>query len=229
MLPAKEILRLYEGVVKLDTTAYGVEQARDINRLRKHLPDGVKVLDIGCGFGIPTTQAAQFFDVSACDVLAQERKEFVEMLMKMRGINFKWIEGKDLPYPDASFDGLLLYAVIEHVKDKETLLKECARLLKPNGKIFIFRAVNKRAFAERLARMLNLVSHGDEVVTESQLRSEFTNAGFRIDRLGYQGWLPENYLPRWPIYLINKVLIHTPILNMFSHDYWLVATKQSKE
>ena len=227
MITGKQVVCNYEGIVKLDATAYGVEQARDIKRLRKYLPEKAKVLDIGCGFGQPTEQAAQFFDVSACDIANNNYKEFYEMLLKMRGIDFKWIDGDKLPYPDASFDGLLLYAVIEHVKDKESLLRECARVLKPNGKIFIFRAVNKRAFAEHFARMLNLASHGDEVVTESQLRHVFTNSGFRIDELGYQGWLPESGLPRWPIYWINKVLVRIPLVNMFSHDYWLIATKSS--
>lgn len=228
MLDTKEILRLYEGVVKLDTTAYGMEQARDIKRLRKHLPDGARVLDVGCGFGIPTTQAAQFFNVCACDVPTNKCQAFNEMLMRMRGIDFKWLEGDGLPYADASFDGLLLYAVIEHVRDDEKgpLLRECARVLKPGGKIFIFRAVSRRAVAERLARLFGLVSHEGEVVTEPQLRNVFAESGFRIDKLGYQGWLPENYLPRLPIYLINKVLTHIPIVNLFSHDYWLIATKR---
>jgi len=230
MSVTKEVISRYEGVIKIDASAYGLEQERDIKRMRRHLPGQAKVLDIGCGFGLPTAQAAQFFDVSACDVINVHPsflydRDFTEMLMRMRGIDFTWINVNELPYPAASFDGILIYAVIEHIADKEPFLRECARVLKPGGKIFAFRAVNKRAFAEWFARRLGIATHGDDVVTEPMLRTAFSNTGFRIDEIGYQGWLPENGLPRWPIYLMNQVLTRIPLINIFSHDYWLIATK----
>lgn len=231
MKTTKEVIVRYEGIIKLDASAYGLEQAHDIAKMRRYLPEKAKVLDVGCGFGMPTTQAAQFFDMSACEIINDRPefasdKEFMEMLMRMRGIDFTWIGGNGLPYPDASFDGILIYAVIEHVVDKEPFLRECARVLKPGGKIFAFRAVNRRAFAEWLARKLALPTHGADVVTEPMLRTAFSHSGFRIDAMGYQGWLPESTLPRWPIYVMNQALTRIPFVNAFSHDYWLIATKE---
>ena len=226
MQTGRELLDNYESIVKLDLSAYGMEQAHDIGMMQCHLPAGAKVLDVGCGFGMPTAQAARFFEMSACDV-ASYQKDFVEMLMRMRGVEMKWIENSVLPYPNASFDGVLIYAVIEHVPDahKESFLRECARVLKPGGKIFAFRAVNKRAFAEWLARKIGLPTHGDEVVTEPMLRTVFANAGFGIDKFGCQGWLPENRLPKWTVFLFNKLLTRIPFVNKFSHDFWIVGTK----
>jgi ubiquinone/menaquinone biosynthesis C-methylase UbiE len=206
-------------------SAYGLEQALDIKKMRRHLPARAKILDIGCGFGMPTAQASRHFEMSACDIATHDQKGFIETIMRMRGIEFKWIEGGQLPFPDASFDGVLMYAVIEHVADKEPFLRECARVLKPGGKIFAFRAVNKRAFAEWLARKTGLPAHGNDVVTKPMLQAVFEKTGFRIDRLGFQGWLPENRLPKWPVFCVNQILSRLPFINAFSHDYWLIAEK----
>lgn len=122
----------------------------------RYIPRGAEVLDVGCGFGISTADAAKYFKMSGCDINSRGNPEFIEMLMRLRGIPFKWSEPGKLPHADASFDALLLYAVIEHVPEKTALLKECARVLKPGGKIFMFRAVNKISFAEKLARLMKL-------------------------------------------------------------------------
>jgi len=44
---------------------------------------------------------------------------------------------KPLPIPDASYDGVLLINVLEHIYDHRSLLNESARVLKKGGKIAI--------------------------------------------------------------------------------------------
>ncbi len=212
--------------LRLETTAFGLEMRRDIALLRRYVPDGAEVLDVGCGLGMPTREAAKYFRMSACDLDSRGNPEFVEMVMQLSDIPFKWSEPDKLPFADASFDAILLYAVIEHVPEKVPLLKECARVLRPHGKVFMFRAVNKIAFAEKLAACLNLPTHGDEVVTRPMLEASLAESGFDIDKIGWQGWLPENFLPRWPIFLLNQLLTRIPLINLFSHDYFAIATKQ---
>jgi SAM-dependent methyltransferase len=144
----------------------------------------------------------------------------------MRGVPFKWSEPNKLPFADASFDAVLLYAVIEHVHEKGIFLKECARVLRPQGKIFIFRAINKIAFAEKLAGWLRLVTHGGDVVTRQMLEAVLAEGGFSINTIGWQGWLPEGGLPRWPVFLLNQLLTRIPLINLLSHAYTVVATKR---
>ena len=42
-----------------------------------------------------------------------------------------------LPYPDDSFDGVVCFEVIEHVEDPERVMDELARVLRPDGLLFI--------------------------------------------------------------------------------------------
>lgn len=42
---------------------------------------------------------------------------------------------KPLPIPDASYDGVLLINVLEHIFEYQTLLAECRRVLRPGGKL----------------------------------------------------------------------------------------------
>ncbi|MFA7172607.1 MAG: class I SAM-dependent methyltransferase [Kiritimatiellia bacterium] len=217
----------YNGVVALDQTAYGVEQRKNIGQLSTYLDKHSRVLDIGCGFGIPSFELQKSFKVSACDVptLDGRRNKFVELVMEERGIDFGWIEEGVLPFEDGSFDGILLYAVIEHVRDKVKLLKECHRVLKPGGHVFSYRMVNQCAFAEKLATLMGIVTHGDDVVTAQILKDSFGAASLDICGMGYHGWLPENKLPVWPIYWANKILCKIPLVNRYSHDFWVIAKK----
>lgn len=41
------------------------------------------------------------------------------------------------PFPDASFDAIVLLATLEHIRDKAPLGRECARLLRPGGRVII--------------------------------------------------------------------------------------------
>lgn len=217
----------FEGVIRLDTTAYGLEQRRDIKSMLNYIPQGAAVLDVGCGFGLPTAQAAEYFAMSACDINSRGNPEFVELLMKLRNIDFKWSQPGSLPYEDHVFEAVLLYAVIEHVPNKCELLKACRRVLKPNGKIFIFRAVNQHSITEKIVGSLGYPTHGADVVTKAVLIQAVEESGFAVDRIGYQGWLPENTFPRTLVFSLNQLLVRIPWVNRFSHDFFLVATRRT--
>jgi 2-polyprenyl-3-methyl-5-hydroxy-6-metoxy-1,4-benzoquinol methylase len=221
-------LRTLEHLHEINMSAYGLVQKKDIVSMLKFLPKQASVLDVGCGFGGPSQEASEFFKVSACDVSTPSTNiRFREAVMENRGIDFKWSTPDRLPYDNESFDGLLLYAVIEHVRDKQSLLRECSRVLKENGVIFMFRAVNSIAFAEKFARLLGYPTHGTDVVTRDEILEATQQTGFDILKWGYQGWLPENGLPRLSIFIINALLTKIPLINRLSHDYYFICRKSS--
>jgi SAM-dependent methyltransferase len=48
-------------------------------------------------------------------------------------IAFRHFDVQDLPFPDESYDALFLYDTLQHVGDRETALRECLRVMRPNG------------------------------------------------------------------------------------------------
>src|SRR3989338_9392220 len=99
---------------------------------------GKKILEIACGTGIGLrylTQHAQ--SITGGDIddynLAIAKKNHA-------GISNIYIEKMDahqLPFPDESFDLVLLYEAIYYLKDPEKFIKESYRVLRKNGMIII--------------------------------------------------------------------------------------------
>src|SRR4029450_13028939 len=61
-------------------------------------------------------------------------------LARERGLtrlHFLRADGMALPFPAETFDLVLSHAVIEHVAAAPLYLRECGRVLKPNGRIFL--------------------------------------------------------------------------------------------
>ena len=116
------------------------EPFRDIEgRLKMSgIEKGQTVLDYGCGIGSFTIPASEIvgndgvayaLDIQPLFIRAIERKA------KERGIsNVKTIlSGGDTGLPDESVDVALLYDAFHMIKEKEKLLKELHRVLKPRG------------------------------------------------------------------------------------------------
>jgi ubiquinone/menaquinone biosynthesis C-methylase UbiE len=96
-----------------------------------------RILDIGCGTGIPTIELAQLsdgeiigidIDPKALDKL-DLKIEKNGLLRRIKTINCSLYKTK---FPDKYFDILWDEGVI-HILDLKKSLKECSRLLKPSG------------------------------------------------------------------------------------------------
>lgn len=98
---------------------------------------GKNVLDLGCGSGYG---AAFLADVANSVVGVDVDGEAVEFASKRYGrpnLQYRRVEaGRSLPFPDAEFDVVLSFQVIEHVEDDEAYVREAYRVLK-NGGVFV--------------------------------------------------------------------------------------------
>ena len=56
---------------------------------------------------------------------------------RQRGVRTRTGWGEDLPYPDGSFDGVLLVVTLCFLSDPATALRECARVLKEDGCLMV--------------------------------------------------------------------------------------------
>jgi len=93
------------------------------------VPKGVRVLDIGCGFG----QSLGYYEARGCDAYGVEVDENIRRVAEKYG--FKVNVGVFDPdiYEEGFFDYVTMAQVIEHVADPVATLKGLARILKPGG------------------------------------------------------------------------------------------------
>jgi cyclopropane fatty-acyl-phospholipid synthase-like methyltransferase len=77
------------------------------------LRDGARVLDLGCGAGIPSTrQMARRFRVVGVDISAAQ---IALARNRVPGADFIQGDFTELEFPDASFDGVTAFYAISHV------------------------------------------------------------------------------------------------------------------
>jgi SAM-dependent methyltransferase len=97
------------------------------------LPDGARVLDLGCGAGLPSTRAlAKRFQVVGVDISP------VQLELARRNVpGAEFIEGDitDVEFADSTFDGVAAFYAISHVPREEhrQLFTDVFRWLVPGG------------------------------------------------------------------------------------------------
>jgi len=114
-----------------------IKKISNPNKVREfnHIPitKGGRFLDIGCSIGNI---------VYAMSVLGMESEGVEPSLTavnKAKSLGRKVIHGnfQDIKYPDATFDAISMFHVLEHVGDPLMLLRECHRVLKAGGTVSI--------------------------------------------------------------------------------------------
>lgn len=103
-----------------------------VDLLQEHIR-GKDVLEVGCGTGLLLERVAQVarsakgIDLSP-GMLEQARQ---------RGLDVMEGCATELPFEAESFDVVYSFKVLAHVEDIETALAECARVVRPGGKLFL--------------------------------------------------------------------------------------------
>lgn len=95
-------------------------------------------LDVGCAEGYFALGLA---DRGASSVVGIEPiAERVALAREQARPNVSFVlgTGEGLPFADASFDGVLLNEVLEHVADERATLAEIVRVLRPGGHLALF-------------------------------------------------------------------------------------------
>ena len=104
---------------------------------------GDAVLDIGCGTGVDTIFAATMtgptgkaVGIDIVPEMLQRAKLNMEMT-DLKNVSFKIVSEEYLPFVDAEFDVVISNGAINLIPDKEKLLKEILRVLKPGGRLML--------------------------------------------------------------------------------------------
>jgi len=106
---------------------------------------GKKVLDVGCGGGILSEGMAQRgADVTGIDLgdanLTTAKLHALESGVK---VDYQCVAVEDFAEQHAGeFDIVTCLEMLEHVPDPESIVRACAKLVKPGGKLF-FSTINR--------------------------------------------------------------------------------------
>lgn len=104
------------------------------------LRSGLDLLDVGCGDGQTSCWLAERFGVRIVGISTGKKGvEQARRLARDRGLSrsvvFRRRDGMDNGFPDASFDRVWVLQSSHFMLDKRRLLSECARVLRPGGRL----------------------------------------------------------------------------------------------
>jgi SAM-dependent methyltransferase len=200
-----ELTELY---AQLDDVEYGASEEgrrRQMTHLlrwaTRGLASGARILDVGAASGLLVREA------SALGFRAVGVEPSYPLAARARADGIEVHDGvlPNAALGDEPFDFVALVDVIEHVDDPLALLRECAHVLAPGGRLLVVTPDRSSAAARLLGRRwwhrrLAHVGYFD--------RSTLTNALARTD-LSPERWCR----PRWyfPVgYLVTRVRVYLP-------------------
>jgi SAM-dependent methyltransferase len=90
------------------------------------------VLDVGCGAGEMAERISRELGVEVCALDSSER---MVALTRERGVDAILGDVQALPFEDERFDCVVSGWVFYHVANRERAIAECARVLRPGGRL----------------------------------------------------------------------------------------------
>jgi 2-polyprenyl-3-methyl-5-hydroxy-6-metoxy-1,4-benzoquinol methylase len=97
------------------------------------VPEGVRILDIGCGFG----ETLGYHKARGCDVYGVEADENIRRVAEKFGFNVHVGLFDPMIYEPGFFDYVTLDQVVEHVNDPLETLRGVRQVLAPEGRVII--------------------------------------------------------------------------------------------
>jgi SAM-dependent methyltransferase len=172
---------VYDRMAAHDSTHWWYRARRDI--LHDYLasfgglPDGARILEIGCGTGHNLPMLAQFGEVDAIEIDPAARRIAGERLGKLVG-------DAPLPFlpgvPPRAYDLIAVLDVVEHIENDVGALAAMRDRLAPGGKILITVPAHPWMWSAH-----DVVNHHHRRYTKKTLRAAIAAAGLKPERLGY--------------------------------------------
>jgi 2-polyprenyl-6-hydroxyphenyl methylase / 3-demethylubiquinone-9 3-methyltransferase len=107
---------------------------------------GLRVLDVGCGGGILSDALArQGAEVTGIDLSTKALKvaQLHALEAGTQGVTYREISAEDMAREQpASYDVVTCMEMLEHVPDPASVVRACADLVKPSGRVF-FSTLNR--------------------------------------------------------------------------------------
>jgi SAM-dependent methyltransferase len=178
----------------------------------RHFPPETRLLDVGCGGAWLGDHFERYtgVDVSPEAVGAAQG----------RGIEVLQIEpGQALPFPDQSFDGVVLKDVLEHVGDPVALVRDVHRVLRSGGKVFASSPDAQRWVWDDYTHR--------RPFTRKSFRLLFSDQSFEVESVGYESVMPgTGIVSAWTRRKRRpRVLAAAARLPIVRRNVWVVARR----
>ncbi|MBC7789360.1 MAG: class I SAM-dependent methyltransferase [Anaerolineae bacterium] len=188
------------------------------------------VLDMGCGDGFYTVR---FFDRGAPRALvgadaANQAIAAAASRADARPVRFVVADAHRMPFPDDSFDVVLVQSILHHDDDPGAMIREAFRLAptivihEPNGNNFGLKLIEKLSPYHR--------EHNEKSYSARQLSQWIENAGGFVSLKRYAGFVPmfsPDSLAK-VMKVLEPVVERLPVVNALACAVCvLVATRQT--
>jgi len=149
------------------------------------------VIEFGCGTGYFTTIIAKNAEqITATDLSPHMIETAKANLRGLRNVTFKVENSEAVSLPSETFDTALMANMLHTLDDPLKALKECHRVLKNGGRLFILNYTDEgmgrmeRTFLMfRFALKFGFPPKKNWPITGEKLRSLLEEAGFKMGRL----------------------------------------------
>jgi ubiquinone/menaquinone biosynthesis C-methylase UbiE len=179
------------------TSRHFTSKLKNLKKFIGNLTKNEKILDIGtCSGTIPFNFLGEGVEIYGTD-LSKQAIKFCKEKSKIYGfnnLNFKVAPADKQPFQNNYFDKVTLIDITEHLspEDYANTLRECRRVLRRKGKIFIY-TPNKEHFFEAL-RKAGILSEDPTHINlkaKSELHEDLIKTGFSIEKEYYEaGCIP---------------------------------------
>ncbi len=176
------------ALCEIDSMHYEGMSAIEAAMAAMNLESSSAVLDIGSGFG---GTARMLSESSKCATTALElqhdihemaeyltKKCRLENLVKHVSGDILTLDLDNLGGGIAFFDGVVSLLVFLHISDKRPLLEKCAKVLKPNGTLFVEDYYCRSPFSEDEAKSLAEDVYAFDLPTRDEYISQLEASGF---------------------------------------------------
>jgi phosphatidylethanolamine/phosphatidyl-N-methylethanolamine N-methyltransferase len=125
----------YDALVR----AAGFDAARRLSIDRLRLAPSDRVLIIGAGTGLDLDFLPPSVHVTATDVTPAMLKHLERRAAATsRSVTTRIMDARQLEFPDASFDAVVMHLILAVMPQPERGLREAVRVLRPGGRIAVF-------------------------------------------------------------------------------------------
>ena len=160
---------------------------------------GDTVCDLGCGNGMLTEDLSRAVgaggQVIGIDPSQDMLAAAADRCASLANVSLREGNAEAIPLDDRSVDGVVSLQVLEYVAGIETALAECARVLRPGGRLVIGDMIfgSQVWFSDDPERMARFNRHWDQHVVWTDLPTELPDrlrkSGFEVEQV-----MPETFL-----------------------------------